>query len=159
MNLNDQVCSLELAKRLKELGIKQESLFFWSKLSIQTEYKLELRRHMQTQELILADCTDYISAFTVSELGELLPNKILIEANAPFDCFAIYITKFNSVDEKSIITNNYIVNYECDSTPAEGIDAWLRRKLTSNFYDKNLADAMAKMLIHLLENGLIKNDS
>jgi len=29
MKLEDQVCSLELAKRLKELGVEQESLFYW----------------------------------------------------------------------------------------------------------------------------------
>jgi hypothetical protein len=72
MNLESQVCNLELAKKLKELCVKQESLFYWSKLSIQTEYKLELRRHMQTQEIILADCTDYIAAFTVAELIYIL---------------------------------------------------------------------------------------
>ena len=29
MKLEDQVVSLELAKKLKELGVKQESLFYW----------------------------------------------------------------------------------------------------------------------------------
>ena len=29
MKLEDQCISLELAKRLKELGAKQESLFYW----------------------------------------------------------------------------------------------------------------------------------
>jgi hypothetical protein len=31
MNLEQQVCSLELAKRLKELGVKQDSFFFWKR--------------------------------------------------------------------------------------------------------------------------------
>jgi hypothetical protein len=30
MNLNQQVCSLELARKLKELGVKQESYFWWA---------------------------------------------------------------------------------------------------------------------------------
>lgn len=31
MKLEQQVCSLELAKRLKEFGVKQESYFHWTK--------------------------------------------------------------------------------------------------------------------------------
>jgi hypothetical protein len=31
MKLEDQVCSLDPAKRFKELGIKQESIFVWFK--------------------------------------------------------------------------------------------------------------------------------
>ena len=30
MKLEQQVCSLELAQKLKELGVKQESLFYWT---------------------------------------------------------------------------------------------------------------------------------
>ena len=29
MKIESQVCSLELAKKLKELGVKQESLYYW----------------------------------------------------------------------------------------------------------------------------------
>lgn len=31
MRLEDQAYGLELAKKLKELGVKQESLWYWSK--------------------------------------------------------------------------------------------------------------------------------
>ena len=30
MNLESQACSLDLAKKLKALGVKQESAFYWS---------------------------------------------------------------------------------------------------------------------------------
>jgi len=29
MKIEEQVCALELAKRIKELGVKQESRFYW----------------------------------------------------------------------------------------------------------------------------------
>lgn len=33
MKLEEQVCSLELAKRLKELSAKQNSQFYWTQIS------------------------------------------------------------------------------------------------------------------------------
>ena len=63
MKLEQQVCSLELAKRLKELGVKQESLFGYTDYGslvsyILTDYVPEPR---------------YYAAFTVAELGEMMP--------------------------------------------------------------------------------------
>lgn len=60
MEIEKQVCSLELAKKLKELGVKQESLFFW-KPDGGWHLSQKLGQHV-------------ISAFTVAELGEILPN-------------------------------------------------------------------------------------
>src|SRR5690348_16233353 len=70
MTIENQVCSLELAKRLKELSVKQESIFMWF-------------THPKPADLTWGrDCTvstlssiseHHISAFTVAELGEMLP--------------------------------------------------------------------------------------
>ena len=38
MKLEDQVCSLELSKRLKELGVKQDSLWYWNAKEGYTPY-------------------------------------------------------------------------------------------------------------------------
>lgn len=66
MNLEEQVCSLELAKRLKELGVKQESLFYWHNDSG--------KDYPAYGDPSLCLCPyDSISAFTVAELGEMLP--------------------------------------------------------------------------------------
>ena len=71
MNVKDQVCSLKQAKRLKELGVKQESLFYHFQ---QTEN--------DDPDVISCDIKDFFnhaifySAFTVAELGNMLP-KIL----------------------------------------------------------------------------------
>ena len=60
--LEKQVCSLELSKRLKELGVKQESYFYWCDAGI--GYRVVTDRYR-------IDENEY-SAFTVAELGILL---------------------------------------------------------------------------------------
>lgn len=154
MNLEDQVTSLELSKRLKELGIKQESYFQWA-----TDIGKNFFVYNEESYPIYADYpkpTIICSAFTASELGEILPNRITTKENDPFNSFVIVIQKFISVDQKSVFHNNYIINYECDSTSTVGADAWLARRLTNNIFDPNLANGMAKMLIFLIENNLYK---
>jgi hypothetical protein len=55
------------------------------------------------------------------------------------------------------LTYNYVMNYECDTHLATD-KPWDRKYLTKNQWDQNPANAMAKMLIYLYQNGLIKND-
>lgn len=72
MPLSSQCVSLPLAKRLKELGVRQESLFYWSR-----------RREEEAHELSFGflgpfeskDKEPHISAFSSGELGEMLPFK------------------------------------------------------------------------------------
>ena len=68
MNLENQakkhgVCDLEYAKKLEELGVKQESLWFWNQLN----YK-------GNEKFYISGRKDYtsISAFTVSELDNVI---------------------------------------------------------------------------------------
>ena len=135
MKIEDQVCSLELAKKLKELGVKQESLFYWSKLSIQNEYNLELRTNIFNQEIIFADCTDYISAFSVGELGEFLPKELRINN------MSYYYTQMTDITGKIWIC--FYRNSLCELKDAEGTD-------------EIEVNARAKILIYLIENNLIK---
>jgi hypothetical protein len=70
--LEKQVCNLALAKRLKELGVKQESLFYWVK-EVATKgenyHAVYLYGVSDTKRrFINIQC----SAFTVAELGEML---------------------------------------------------------------------------------------
>lgn len=66
MKLEQQVCSLELAKRLKELKVKQDSFFYWIKQNKDSnQYCLVNENNFDKSYLI--------SAFTVAELGEMLP--------------------------------------------------------------------------------------
>lgn len=61
MKIEQQVCSLKSAKKLKELGVKQGSLF-WFNLN----NKIVIVFKGQ-------DTRKFYSAFTVAELGEMLP--------------------------------------------------------------------------------------
>jgi hypothetical protein len=122
MKLEDQVVSLDLAKKLKELGVKQENQFVW----------VEWDTGAPTIEL--ADSSDWTdpdetaySAFTVAELGEMLPDYIAREG-----CLMV---------EKS--TAHWTVGYASYS------DFGLRRDAPTE------ANARAKMLIYLIENNLL----
>ena len=156
MELESQVTSLDLSKKLNELGIKQDSLFCYQ--PIKDEMPSIWPRKFNLNEFAHPSNDERLAAFTAHELGEILPNRITTKENEPFNSFTIIFKKFISVDEDLNRANNWIINYECDSTEINGINAWLCRKLTKSIYDPNLANAMAKIIIFLIENGLMKND-
>ena len=65
MKLENQVCSLKLAKKLKKLGVKQDGLFCYVP---NPDGKTLRLRSMEDRGTCGRDA--YISAFTVAELGE-----------------------------------------------------------------------------------------
>lgn len=67
MKVEEQVCSLNLAKRLKELNVKQDSYFFYEYYSM-SAYMIVDNQHIHSYEGVI-----YYSAFTVAELGMMLP--------------------------------------------------------------------------------------
>lgn len=121
MELKDQVCSLELAIRLKELGVKQESLFYWDSHCIE---------ELKTQGKYGITSDGEYSAFTVAEL---------------WGCFPVSICDY-FLTIKMYRDNLFYVSYSDDIENLKSIA----------FVTKNGADAMAKMLIYLLENSLVK---
>jgi hypothetical protein len=85
MKLEDQiswqVSNFELSKRLKELGVKQESIFYWT--DVACYHELPELPQPEPMWIIVNPISgkdemseDAISAFTVAELGEGLPEKI-----------------------------------------------------------------------------------
>lgn len=81
MPLEKQVCSLELAKKLKELGYPQESLYIW--VDNEGEPKVYFDDGYRPAYTNLFYC----SAPTVAELGEMLSTKE--NNNRIRDAFAI----------------------------------------------------------------------
>lgn len=161
MNLSDQLCSLELAKKLKELGVKQESLFYWGAYEnplsgIVSEETCPSDRWFifDSVDRVYKNCPpDWIySSFTVSELGKMLP--VCIEANN--FCHEIIMC----ISDEEYRTNDleeFILErprlYQIGYKP---IEKRIEVLTESFFEDVNEADARAKMLIWLIENGHVK---
>lgn len=117
MKIEEQVCSLKLAKRLKELGVGQESSFYWGDHG-------DLNWFINSAEdKISGD----ISAFTVAELGEMLP--------AGVDGAILVIGH---------LRRGWVIQYRRDNS------------MSCETFDNSEADARAKMLIHLLQNKLME---
>lgn len=129
MKLEQQVVSLELAKKLKELGVKQESYFIWTNPS---RGKLKVERNVvkyHNMDMVLC------SAYTVAELGKMLPSH----------AYSIKTSKgkhisrwWGEATEHKILREHKVT--QGYTTPEQDTEA----------------DARAKCLIHLIENGLLE---
>jgi hypothetical protein len=139
MILKDQFINLEFAKKLKELNVKQDSLM------IHVELAHLIQKNPETEEYVIietkiqtgfaANCyydDKYIvnkyAAFSVPELLEILPETLEDSSES------IIIQKI--MIGKQI---TYLTEY---------------RYGIAEIQDVNLANCLAKMLIHLIENKL-----
>ena len=145
MKLENQVCSLELAKQLKELGVKQKGLFswfhWWEGSSDELAGKDLVMMAEHNHDSVMFVC----SAFTVAELGEILPEEVKTE-ELDFH--------FRTKKRKD---NHWIVKYVGRKGSGTSFRYNSLKKNCEGEKGKTEADARAKMLIYLLENNLIKN--
>lgn len=139
MKLEEQVCSLELAKKLKELGVEQDSLFYWNGSESRGGIKLRLEKDISAIGWM---CENY-SAFTVAELGEMLPHAVLVKSGMYFLSQSQLLNGHNYNDKRLFFEITYS-NYEAGA-------------ITLPIQEETEADARAKMLIYLIENDLLKN--
>ena len=136
MKLKNQVCNLELAQKLKSLGVKQKSIFHWhddgstDKPYISFEYRGSVD-------------SIWCSAFTVAELGEMLPEREETD----------YRVSFINIHKNKTSNGNGTWTVKFVWRTLENQHAANDAKYIT--YDNNLADALAKMLVRLLENHLI----
>lgn len=149
MKLNSQVCSFELAKQLKELGVKQDSISWWfpnaDKFSLACTFNL------------VDPINNMYSAFTAAELFELIPYFIDTKKNEPFNGFRFNMTMITIV-ENNIAKRVFSINYHCDTYGMEQFPISSGKLFKHNIYDENLANSLAKVLIYLIENKLINDE-
>lgn len=140
MKLENQVVSLDLAKRLKELGVKQESLFYWVSGDIVAlpEWRVAQKREIRLGKGQRTRDVETYSAFTVAELGEMLPGNTGTKSEA------LYF-----VTQKGLMGRMWYCN---------AIDM-LTNKPRYGYEGNTEADARAKILIYLLKNKLIETAS
>lgn len=152
MDLKNQVTNLELSKKLKDLGFKQDSLFYWTDYIISGKHDNDIEYGRAAPSIYLTNL-QYISAFTVAELGELLP--IVIEAiNPNTKRNNFYYLHFFTLAKK----DGVYIEYSSSHTHRGKFKNWNNHNMQHCFIwqeDTTEANARAKMLIYLKTNKLI----
>jgi len=122
------VTSLELSKKLKELGFPQRSLFFYDRLSDCPDGSEDWQIH-EGKRYGFCSYKERYSTFLASELGEWLPK--------------FYETSWGEEGDETWV---------CSHPDIMSDDNHWEKALT-------MPNAMAKMLIHLVEKGIINPKS
>ncbi len=150
MDLKDKVINFGLAEQLKDLGIDHnKSLFSWIKHDYQKKYHVGFTRI--TYEGLIQDRNglQQYPAFTSDELMDLLPSFIDTKKGEPYNNFGLEVYK------RTVKNIQYIVKYVCDTHGVDRYGSLAKVTFTNrNIYDENLANALAKMLILLIEENL-----
>jgi len=140
IEIDKQVCSLDLAKRLKKLGVKFRPVLFWDRPGIFLPgFSNEKEEDGYEVVLLTRDVSkeeaEYIyAAYSVGELGEMLPEFI-----------ATYKAACRNENEKWRLLSH------------SGTDEYnLNIENISQFSASTEADCRAKVLIYLIENGYVR---
>lgn len=132
MKIEDQVVSLELAKQLKEIGIKQDSIWYWVEHYKSGTNKIIWSLYQNDEDDIV---NKHISAYTFAEISSMLPATLECNDDPYEPCDGIYI---QTRKEKDGTWNCDDGNYCAKS--------------------KRIADAPAKMILYLLSEDCYYDD-
>lgn len=135
LTLEQQVSSLESSKSLRELGCPQDTHFYWMTVNHNTEPGFHWELLDREHPLYRKNSDFCISSYTVADLGEMLPFYLV--GIGELVCIKNHIR-----DRKT----GWNVGY--NKTVNGGKET---PRLCANIE----AEARAKLLIHLLENGLM----
>lgn len=157
MKNEQQVVNLLIAKRLKELGVPQKSTYYWLHIPAKKTRTLgsgiwynrpesyRLLPYVKEKGTV----NETFSAFNVAELGELLPVGATIPIKVSKAHFSAEKWWRKSVlqIQKMPQERSWHIEYVNPSTKVKSV----------GFSEIFEADARGKMLIYLLENGIITN--
>lgn len=131
--MKNKVTSLELSKKLKDLGVKQESAFYWVSQTIPSQdYNFEVQTKEYSEEWGMVKH----SAFLSCELGEMLPDEVEIKEESYFMEYGIAFRGGWQIYLRQNGSTGYQERY--------------------SFEAETEAEARGKMLVYLLENNLIE---
>lgn len=136
MDVEEQVCDVELSKKLKEYGLTQDTIFAWAKDEDEESYSLVSRGDFDDE---MED--DEYPAYTVAELEKLLP----IDFNV----------KFQNGNKRSRDHRRRIGRYG----PVRGGSYYAgygggNVRTNFEFRDDKMANAMARLLIEIVERTM-----
>ena len=97
MKIENQVCTLKQANRLKELGVTQDSILYYypSCGELLLKGRLVTKTGTQYKKVLVGKDLASCSAFTVAELGEMLADNAQIPAKShDGDYWYIYLDKY-----------------------------------------------------------------
>lgn len=147
MMMKNHTTNKELSKEMKVLGFPQKSEFFHER-NFKGVYEIvtknELEMDIKRNGFLPGDL--YCSAYLASELGEWLPNS--------FDYKFDIGTRSAHLDITRTIEKN--VQWYCSYRDLHKNNPTVISPFKSDLYAKTMPDAMAKMLIHLAKEGIIK---
>jgi hypothetical protein len=159
MNPENHVTSLEISKKLFELGIPQQSV--WGLHWVLSEWGSDAEGNTYTNRMTLthdvigshSDCK--YKAFLASEIMEMLTDRIIKLDGEPFNCFRFHMYRSFVIEDGKTMTPTFIINYICDTFEAEGKNAFMEKRFFEhNIWDKTLPDALGKTLIYMIENKI-----
>ena len=145
MKLESQASSLELSKRLRDLGVKQESLYQWRRVKPYWEQDSEPAKNWSLSPSgvreNLGRSEEEIAAFTVAELGPLLPKGIVPKK------LEVYELRITWANGKCVICYGSYFNVKTGLREEEAVWHWE--------HSDTEADARASMLCYLIEQKIV----
>lgn len=152
-----QVLSLNLAKRLNELGVKRPAYFNWCL----HRKKWDVWNDCEMGEFQFEPWGEPpIAAYNVAELGEMLPNFVKLHVKVGIYSGSLHFGSKILRDKctYALVMEKNSLGYSVQYRPSD--TNFLRYasigEPSYSEYDQSEANARAKMLVYLIENNIVQ---